>query len=80
MVFVIHVSPPPDLPSPFPPQPIPPGCHRAPALGSLCHTSNSYWLSLLHMVHREPGPSALAAWSLNHWTTSIGKPPILVLM
>ena len=29
---------------------IPPGCHRAPALGALCHTSNSHWLSTLHMV------------------------------
>ena len=26
------------------------GCHRALALGSLCHTSNSHWLSVLHMV------------------------------
>ena len=32
--------------------PIPPGCHRAPALGALAlpHTSNSHWLSILHMV------------------------------
>ena len=27
-----------------------PGCHRAPALGSLHHTSHSHWLSILHMV------------------------------
>ena len=29
---------------------IPPCCHRAPALGSLHHTSNSHCLSTLHMV------------------------------
>ena len=28
----------------------PPGCHRAPALGALRHTSNSHWLSILHVV------------------------------
>lgn len=27
-----------------------PGCHRAPALGSLRHVSHSHWLSILHMV------------------------------
>ena len=36
--------------SPFPPHPIPPGCHRAPALGSLHHISKSHSLSILHMV------------------------------
>ena len=41
---------PPEPPSHFPPHPIPPGCHRAPALGSLRHISKSHWLSLLHMV------------------------------
>ena len=30
--------------------PIPPGCHRSSALGSLHHTSNSHRLSVLHMV------------------------------
>ena len=42
------------LPSgtPFPPlsPPIPRGCHTAPALSSLHHTSNSHWLCILHMV------------------------------
>ena len=37
-------------PSQLPPQPNPLGCHRAPALGSLCHTANSYWLSNLYVV------------------------------
>ena len=32
------------------PYPTPLGCHRAPALGSLHHTANSHWLSILHMV------------------------------
>ena len=39
-----------NLPSHLPPQPIPPGCQRALALGALYHTSNSHWLSVLHMV------------------------------
>ena len=34
----------------LPPHSIPPGFHRALALGSLHHTSNSHWLSVLHMV------------------------------
>lgn len=29
------------------PHPTPPGCHRAAALGSLLHTSNLHWLSIL---------------------------------
>ena len=29
---------------------LPPCCHRALALGSLHHTPNSHWLSILHMV------------------------------
>ena len=41
---------PPEPPSHLPPHPIPPGCHRAPALGSLHHTSYSHWLSGLPMV------------------------------
>ena len=32
------------------PHPIPPGCHRALTLGTLHHTSDSHWLSILHMV------------------------------
>ena len=27
-----------------------PGCHRGLALGALLHTSNSHWLSILHIV------------------------------
>ena len=34
----------------LPPHPIPPGCHSALAFHALCHTSNSHWLSILHMV------------------------------
>ena len=33
-----------------PPHPIPLGCPRAPALGSLLHSSNLHWSSILHMV------------------------------
>ena len=33
-----------------PPHPTPPGCHRAPALGSLQHASHSHWLFILHIV------------------------------
>ena len=33
---------------PLPPTPL--GCHRALVLGSLCHTANSHWLSVLHMI------------------------------
>ena len=61
MVFALHqhelarsiqVSPASGSPSHRPPHPTPPGCHRAPALalGFLCHTSDSHWLSILHMV------------------------------
>ena len=49
-VIGIHVSSPPETPSHYPPHPIPPGCHRAPTLDSLCHISNSYWLSNLGIV------------------------------
>ena len=42
----IPSNPPPYLP----PHPLPPGCHRAPALSCLHHTLNSDRLSLLHMV------------------------------
>ena len=41
---------PPEPLSHLPPYPVPPGCHRAPALGSPSHTSNSHWLSILHTV------------------------------
>ena len=37
-------------PSNLPPHPPPLGCHRAPVLGSLHHTANFHWLSLLHLV------------------------------
>ena len=45
-----RMSPPLKPPSHLPPHPIPPGCHRPLALGSLCHTANSHWLSTLHTV------------------------------
>ena len=38
------LKPPPHLPS----HSIPPGCHRALALGALCHTWNAHWLSVYH--------------------------------
>ena len=41
---------PPEPLSHLPPHPVPPGCHRAPALGSVSHRSNSHWLSILHTV------------------------------
>ena len=34
----------------FPLHPTAPGCHRTGGLSSLCHTANSYWLSILHMA------------------------------
>ena len=36
------------LPPPSPPHP--PGCPRAPALGTLLHASSLHWLFILHMV------------------------------
>ena len=66
----IHVSAP--SWTSFPP-PIPLGCHRAQGLSSLCHTTNSYWLSILHMVMYAsvlfsqfipPSPSLTASISL----------------
>ena len=30
------------------------GCHKALALGSLCHTANSHWLAILHMAIKFP--------------------------
>ena len=56
MVFTIHQHELAIVMCPLPPEspptslPIPPGCHRAPALGSLHHTPNHHWLSILHMV------------------------------
>ena len=58
MVFAIHQHEsviglrlsPPSRTSPPTPHLIPPGCHRAPALGALHHVSNSHWLSVVHMV------------------------------
>ena len=32
------------------PPPTPLCCHTAPDLNSLCHTANSHWLSVLHIV------------------------------
>jgi len=50
IVFFFHVCPlPPEHSLHLPPCPIPAGCHRAPALGSLHHTSDSHWLSTLHV-------------------------------
>ena len=46
----MHVSLPSWNPSQLTPHCIPPGCHRAPALGALRHTLNLHWLSILHMV------------------------------
>ena len=40
----------PEPPSHLPSHPLPPGYHRAPALGVLYHTSNSQWSSVLHVV------------------------------
>ena len=46
----IHVTPPSWTPL-LPPCPShPPGGHGTPVLGSLCHTPNSHWLSILRMV------------------------------
>ena len=42
----LHLEP----PSHLPPHPIPLGCHRALALGSMCHTANSNWLSILYTL------------------------------
>ena len=46
----IHVSPHPEPPSHLPPNPIPPSCPRAPAVGVLLHALISHWSSVLHMV------------------------------
>ena len=46
----IHTSPPSwtPIPSPSPSHPL--SCHKALGFGSLHHTLNSHWLSILHMV------------------------------
>lgn len=48
----IHVSHHPETipPAQLPPHPIPLGCSRAPALGTLFHALNLHWSSILHMV------------------------------
>ena len=38
----------------LPPHSIPPGCHRASALGSLNYTSDFHWQSILHMEKENP--------------------------
>ena len=40
----------PELPFFLPPQPIPLGCPRAPALSALLHALNLHWSSILHVV------------------------------
>ena len=45
----IHVSPPPESPHHLPPYPIPPCCQST-GFGCVLHTSNSHWLSILHIV------------------------------
>ena len=42
----VHISLPLESPCPLLPFPTPLCCHRAPAQGSLCHISNSPWLSI----------------------------------
>ena len=41
---------PPKPPSHLPPHRVPPGYHRARALGALCHAPHSHWLSVSCMV------------------------------
>ena len=50
LAISIHMSPPSWTSSHFLPHLTPLGCHRALDLGSLQHTANSYWLSILHLV------------------------------
>ena len=56
----------------IPPHSLPPGCHRALALGALCHTSNSYWSSVLHMVKNISSVQSLShVWLfVTPWTTA----------
>ena len=46
----IHVSLPSWTALSYPSPPHAPGCHTAPALGSVGHMSDSHWLSILHVV------------------------------
>ena len=46
----IHVSPPSWKTLPLPSPPCPSRLSQSTHLGALCHTSNSHWLSILHMV------------------------------
>ena len=46
---------------PFPPQPIPPGCHRAPALGSLCQEN--------HLEREMAIHSSTLAWKIQRLRT-----------
>ena len=41
----------PEPPSHLPPQAIPLGCPRAPALGALLHASDLQWSSILHILY-----------------------------
>ena len=51
LAISMHMSPNSWTTTPDPsPHPTPLGCHRAQALGALSHSSNSHWLSVLHMV------------------------------
>ena len=45
-----HMSPPSWTFLHSPPYPTPVGCHRASALGYLCHLANSHWLYTLYMI------------------------------
>ena len=56
----------------IPSQSPPPGCHRALALGALCHISNSYWSSILLMVKNISSVQSLSHVQLfeTPWTTA----------
>ena len=68
---------PPERLAHLPPHPTSLGCHRALALGSLCHTANSHRLSTLHMV-----VCMFQCYSLNHPTfflpSCIQKPVLCI--
>ena len=56
-------------PSHLPPHPTPLDCHRASTLGSLHHTTNVPWLSVLHMV--------MCVFQSSLWITKIpGNPQV----
>ena len=46
----IYMSPPSSTPLPSPSPSHPSGLSQGTELSSLCHTANSHWLSILHMV------------------------------